>query len=49
VNHDGVFKECTQGKNVKSPFPNSDNKAKEILDIVRLDVCRPMTTTLLSG
>ena len=28
VNHEGLCKGCTQGKNVKSPFPSSDNKAK---------------------
>ena len=39
---------CT-GKNVKSPFPSSDNKSKEILDIVHSDVCGPMTATSLSG
>ena len=47
--HEGVCKGCAQGKNVKSPFPSSDNKAKGILDIVHSDVCGPMTTTSLSG
>ena len=49
VNHDGVCKGCAQGKSVKSLFPSSDSKSKEVLDIVHLDVCEPMTTTSLSG
>jgi transposase InsO family protein len=49
VNHDGICKGCAQGKNVKSPFPSSDNKSKEVLDIVHSDVCGLMTTTSLSG
>lgn len=49
VNHEGVCKGCAQGKNVKSPFPSSGNKAKGILDIVHSDVCGPMTATSLSG
>ena len=48
ANHESVCKGCAQGKNVKSPFPSSDNKAKGILDIVHLDVCGPMTATSLS-
>ena len=49
VNHEGVCKGCAQGKNVKSPFQSSDNKAKGILDIVHSNVCRSMTITSLSG
>ena len=49
ANHEGVCKGCAQGKNVKSPFPRSDNKAKGVLDIVHSDMCGLMTTTSLSG
>ena len=49
ANHEGVCKGCAQGKNAKSSFPSSDNKAKGILDIVHSDMCGPMTTTSLSG
>ena len=49
MNHEGVCKGCEQGKNVKSPFSSSDNKAKGILDIVHSDMCGPMTATSLSG
>ena len=46
---DSVCKGSTQGKNVKNYFPNSDNRAKGVLDIVHSDVCGPMSTTSLSG
>jgi transposase InsO family protein len=48
VNHDGICKGCAQGKNVKSLFPRSENKAKIFLDIMHSYVCGPMTTTSLS-
>ena len=47
--HEGVCKGCAQGKNVKKPFPSSDNEAKGILDIIDSDVCGLMTATSLSG
>ena len=34
---------------MKSPFPSSDSKAKEILDIIHSDACGPMSATSLSG
>jgi hypothetical protein len=49
VDHEGTCKGCAQGKNMKNPFPSSDNKAKGVLDIVHSDVCGPMSTTSLSG
>jgi hypothetical protein len=39
---DGVCKGCAQGKNVIHSFPNSDSRAKGVLDIVHSDVCGPM-------
>ena len=32
--HEGICKGCAQGKNVKKPFPSSESKAKEILEII---------------
>ena len=43
-----MCKGCAQGKNTKNPYPNSENKVKGILDIVHLDVCKPMQKTSLS-
>lgn len=34
VQDDGVCRGCALGKNVKKPFPNSDNRAKGILDLI---------------
>ena len=41
VDHEGICKGCAQGKNVKKPFPSSDNKSKGALDIIHSDVCTP--------
>jgi hypothetical protein len=49
VNHEGIYKGYAQGKNVKNPFPSSNNKGKGALDTVHLDVCGPMLATSLSG
>ena len=46
--HEGVCKGCAQEKSLKKPFPRSDSKVKEILDIVHLDVCGPMSSNSLS-
>ena len=46
--HEVIFKGCPQGKNVKKTFPSSESKAKEILEIVQSDVCRPMSSSSLS-
>ena len=39
VEHDGVCKGCTFGKNSKGRFTNSDSRSKGILDIIHSDVC----------
>jgi hypothetical protein len=38
VSHEGICKGCALEKNVKHPFPRSNNKAKGALDIVHSDV-----------
>jgi hypothetical protein len=43
VEHDGVCKGCTLGKNAKESFSSSDNRSKGILDIIHSDVCGQMT------
>ena len=47
--HDGVCKACAKGKNTKKTFPNSESKAKGILEIIHSDVCGPMSSNSLSG
>ena len=49
IDHEGVCKGCAQGKNTKNPYPNNDSKAKGILDIIHLDICKLMQTNSLSG
>ena len=49
VQHDGVCRGCALGKNVKKPFPNSDSRAKGILDLIHSDPCGPMSITTQSG
>ena len=49
INNEGVCKGCAQGKNTKNPFPSSNSKGEGVLEIVHSDVCRPMSTTSLSG
>lgn len=40
---------CALGKNVKKEFARSDNKSKEVLDLIRLDVCGPMAVKSFGG
>ena len=42
-------KGCVLGKNIKNPFPQSEDKSKEPLNLVHLDVCRPMSVHSFSG
>ena len=49
IEHEGVCKGCAQGNNAKNPYPKSDSKAKGILDIIHIDICRPMKTISLRG
>jgi hypothetical protein len=36
--HEGICRGCALGKNVKKPFSSSDNRSKEILDLIHSDV-----------
>eukprot|EP00253_Pinus_taeda_P009654 PITA_09654 len=47
--HDEINPSCALGKNIKKPFLNSDNIAKETLDLIHSDVCGPMLAKLLVG
>lgn len=47
--HDGTFKGCAMGKNIKSPFHSSERRSKEILDLVHSNLCGPMSVPSLSG
>ena len=47
--HEGVCKGCAKGKNKNKTFPNSESKAKGILEIIHSDVCGLMSSSSLSG
>jgi transposase InsO family protein len=49
VDHEGMCKGCAKGKNIKNPFPKSDNKAKGVLELIHSYVCGPMPSNSLSG
>ena len=42
-------KGCSLGKNIRKPFPQSEHKSKDPLDLVHSDVCGPMSVHLFSG
>jgi hypothetical protein len=47
--HEGIYKGCALGKNIKKPFPSNNNRSKEILDLIHSDVCGPMPVKSLGG
>jgi hypothetical protein len=47
--HEGICKGCALGKNIKKPFPSSNNRSKEILYLIHSDVCGPMPVKSLGG
>jgi hypothetical protein len=49
VEHDGICRGCSLGKNSKGSFLSSDNRSKGILDLVHSDLCGPMIVASLSG
>jgi hypothetical protein len=49
VHHNGVFKGCSLGKNVKVSFLSSDGRSKGILDLIHSDIFRPMIVYSLNG
>jgi hypothetical protein len=49
IHHKGVYKGCALGKNVKGSFTSSDNRSKEILDLIHSDVYVSMIVASLNG
>ena len=49
IDHEGIFKGCAKGKNIKNLFPKSETKIKGALELIHSDVCGPMPSTPLSG
>jgi len=46
---EGVCRGCALGKNIKNPFPSSENRSNEILDLIHSYVCGPMPVKYLGG
>lgn len=44
-----VCEQCLSGKQHRMPFPASESRAKERLELVHADVCGPMKDTSLGG
>jgi transposase InsO family protein len=49
IEHDGICRGCSLGKNVNGSFSRSDNRSKGILDLINTDVCGPMIVASLNG
>jgi hypothetical protein len=47
--HKGICKGCALGKNIKKPFPSSNNRSKAILDLIHSDVYGSMPVKSLGG
>jgi hypothetical protein len=47
--HEGICRGCALGKNVKKPFSSSNNRSKEIVDLIHSDVCGRMPVKSLGG
>ena len=47
--HEGICRGCALGKNVKNPFSSSNNRSKEILDLIHSNFCGPMPIKYLGG
>ena len=49
IKHEGTCKGCARGKNIKNPFPKSENKTKGMLELIHYNVHDPMPSISLSG
>jgi transposase InsO family protein len=47
--HEEICKGCALEKNINKLFPSSNNRSKEILDLIHLDVCGLMPVKYLGG
>ena len=49
IDHEGTYKGCARGKNIKNPFIKSETKTKGMLELIHSDVYGPMPSISLSG
>ena len=49
VEHEGVCQGCVEGKHTRGPFPSSDSKTTDILQLVHSDLSDMLPVTSLGG
>ena len=49
IDHEGTYKGCVRGNNIKNPFPKSETKTKGMLELIHSNVCGPIPFTSLRG
>jgi hypothetical protein len=49
VDQEGICNGCSQGKNIKNPFPKRDSKVEGVLELIHSDVCGPMPSSSIRG
>ena len=49
IEHEGVCHECAEEKHIRGPFPSSDSKTTDILQLVHSDVSSMLHVTSLGG
>ena len=47
--HSSICKGCALGKNTRSPFHDSTRKTNNVLELIHLDLCGPMSVPSLGG
>ena len=45
----GICEICIKGKQIQTPFKNSQRKSKELLEILHTDICGQKRTKLIGG
>jgi len=49
VEHEGVYQGCAEGKHTRGPFPSSDSKITDVLQLVHSDLSGILPVTSLGG
>ena len=44
-----ICKVCIKGKQTQTPFPNSERKSKDLLEIIHTDICGPIRDKTIGG
>ena len=49
IDHEGTWKGCARGNDLKNPIPKSETNNKGTLELIHSDVCGHIPSTYLSG